>query len=124
VPGGDAPNNGCKERHLQTRWERSRRVRVLTKTVFAYTVMQLVDQGKLKLVAETNSMQDVRKVPHETGPHPILIFRTGVHLFRAGFGAWLKSRKRLAGAQFRLLTSIGDRCWLCKDWLLFCQCDE
>jgi CubicO group peptidase (beta-lactamase class C family) len=58
----------------------------LTKTVFAYSVMQLVDQGKLKL--DTPLMDDLDKPLPTYGPDPVFPDKYGPYKDLAGDPRW------------------------------------
>jgi CubicO group peptidase (beta-lactamase class C family) len=65
----------------------------LTKTVFAYTVMQLVDQGKLKL--DTPLMDDLDKPLPSYGPDPVFPDKYGPYKDLADDPRWQKTEPRL-----------------------------
>jgi len=65
----------------------------LTKTVFAYTVMQLVDQGKLKL--DTPLMDDLDKPLPEYGPDAVFPDKYGPYKDLAGDPRWQKITPRM-----------------------------
>ncbi len=60
----------------------------LTKTVFAYTVMQLVDQGKLKL--DTPIKDDLDKPLPSYGPDPVFPDKYGPYKDLADDPRWEK----------------------------------
>ena len=65
----------------------------LTKTVFAYTVMQLVDQGKLKL--DTPLMEDLDKPLPSYGPDPVFPDKYGPYKDLADDPRWQKITPRM-----------------------------
>lgn len=65
----------------------------LTKMVFAYTVMQLVDQGKLKL--DTPLKDDLDNPLPSYGPDPIFPYKYGPYKDLAGDGRWEKITPRM-----------------------------
>ncbi len=65
----------------------------LTKTVFAYTVMQLVDQGKLTLDTPLKDYLD-RPLPNY-GPDPVFPDKYGPYKDLAGDGRWEKITARM-----------------------------
>jgi CubicO group peptidase (beta-lactamase class C family) len=65
----------------------------LTKTVFAYTVMQLVDQGKLKL--DTPLMDDLDKPLPSYGPDPVFPDKYGPYKDLADDPRWQKITPRM-----------------------------
>jgi CubicO group peptidase (beta-lactamase class C family) len=65
----------------------------LTKTVFAYTVMQLVDQGKLAL--DTPIKNDLDKPLPEYGPDPVFPDKYGPYKDLAGDPRWEKISPRM-----------------------------
>jgi len=65
----------------------------LTKTVFAYTVMQLVDQGKLKL--DTPLRDDLDKPLPSYGPDPVFPDKYGPYKDLAGDPRWEKITPRM-----------------------------
>jgi CubicO group peptidase (beta-lactamase class C family) len=65
----------------------------LTKTVFAYTVMQLVDQGRLKL--DTPLMDDLDKPLPTYGPDPVFPDKYGPYKDLAGDPRWRKITPRM-----------------------------
>jgi CubicO group peptidase (beta-lactamase class C family) len=65
----------------------------ITKTVFAYTVMQLVDQGKLRL---DTPLRDYLDKPLPTyGPHPVFPDKYGPYKDLAGDPRWEKITARM-----------------------------
>jgi CubicO group peptidase (beta-lactamase class C family) len=65
----------------------------LTKTVFAYTVMQLVDQGKLKL--DTPIKDDLEQPLPTYGPDPVFPDKHGPYPDLAGDPRWEKITPRM-----------------------------
>jgi CubicO group peptidase (beta-lactamase class C family) len=65
----------------------------VTKTVFAYTVMQLVDQGKLKL--DTPLKDDLNKPLPSYGPDPIFPHKYGPYKDLANDSRWEKITPRM-----------------------------
>jgi CubicO group peptidase (beta-lactamase class C family) len=65
----------------------------LTKTVFAYTVMQLVDQGKLNL--DTPLKDDLDKPLPSYGPDPVFPDKYGPYKDLAGDSRWEKITPRM-----------------------------
>jgi CubicO group peptidase (beta-lactamase class C family) len=65
----------------------------LTKTVFAYTVMQLVDQGKLKL--DTPIKDDLDQPLPTYGPDPVFPDKHGAYPDLAGDPRWEKITPRM-----------------------------
>jgi CubicO group peptidase (beta-lactamase class C family) len=65
----------------------------LTKTVFAYTVMQLVDQGKLKL--DTPIKDDLDKPLPDYGPDPVFPDKYGPYQSLANDPRWQKITPRM-----------------------------
>ncbi len=65
----------------------------LTKTVFAYTVMQLVDQGKLRL--DTPIEEDLDKPLPNYGPDPVFPDKYGPYKDLAGDSRWKKITPRM-----------------------------
>jgi CubicO group peptidase (beta-lactamase class C family) len=65
----------------------------LTKTVFAYTVMQLVDQGKLKL--DTPLKDDLDQPLPSYGPDPVFPDKYGPYQDLAGDPRWEKITPRM-----------------------------
>ena len=65
----------------------------LTKTVFAYTVMQLVDQGKLHL--DTPIESDLDKPLPDYGPDPVFPDKYGPYKDLAGDPRWKKITPRM-----------------------------
>lgn len=65
----------------------------LTKTVFAYTVMQLVDQGKLEL--DTPLMGDIDKPLPSYGPDPVFPDKYGPYKDLADDSRWEKITPRM-----------------------------
>jgi len=65
----------------------------LTKTVFAYTVMQLVDQGRLKL--DTPIKDDLDKPLPEYGPDPVFPDKYGPYKDLADDPRWQKITPRM-----------------------------
>jgi CubicO group peptidase (beta-lactamase class C family) len=65
----------------------------LTKTVFAYTVMQLVDQGKIKL--DTPIKDDLDKPLPEYGPDPVFPDKYGPYKDLADDPRWQKITPRM-----------------------------
>jgi CubicO group peptidase (beta-lactamase class C family) len=65
----------------------------LTKTVFAYTVMQLVDQGKLKL--DTPIKDDLDKPLPSYGPDPVFPDKYGPYKDLAGDPRWERITPRM-----------------------------
>ncbi|GAA0525152.1 CubicO group peptidase (beta-lactamase class C family) [Rhizomicrobium palustre] len=65
----------------------------LTKTVFAYTVLQLVDQGKLKL--DTPLKDDLDKALPLYGPDPVFPNKYGPYKDLAGDPRWEKITPRM-----------------------------
>jgi CubicO group peptidase (beta-lactamase class C family) len=65
----------------------------LTKTVFAYTVMQLVDQGKLKL--DTPLMDDLDQPLPSYGPDPVFPDKYGPYKDLADDPRWQKITPRM-----------------------------
>ena len=65
----------------------------LTKTVFAYTVMQLVEQGKLKL--DTPVKEDLDKPLPTYGPDPVFPDKYGPYKDLAGDPRWEKITPRM-----------------------------
>ncbi len=65
----------------------------LTKTVFAYTVMQLVDQGKLNL--DTPIKDDLDKPLPSYGPDPVFPDKYGPYKDLAGDPRWEKITPRM-----------------------------
>ena len=65
----------------------------LTKTVFAYTVMQLVDQGRLKL--DTPLKDDLDKPLTEYGPDPVFPDKYGPYPTLADDPRWQKITPRM-----------------------------
>jgi CubicO group peptidase (beta-lactamase class C family) len=65
----------------------------LTKTVFAYTVMQLVDQGKLKL--DTPLKDDLDQPLPSYGPDPVFPDKYGPYKDLAGDPRWQKITPRM-----------------------------
>ncbi len=66
----------------------------LTKTVFAYTVMQLVDQGKLKL--DTPLKEDLDNPLSSYGPDPVFPDKYGPYKDLAGDPRWQKITPRMS----------------------------
>jgi CubicO group peptidase (beta-lactamase class C family) len=65
----------------------------ITKTVFAYTVMQLVDQGKVKL--DTPLADDLDKPLPEYGPDPVFPDKYGPYKDLANDSRWKKITPRM-----------------------------